>query len=226
MTKNCKNCETQLNEKDNYCAQCGQFVQDKQQQFMPFVVNSMHELFDIDGKLWLTLKTLITKPGKASYDYAQGQRVKYTPALRVYIAISVIFFLLFATLHDLPTSTESVQANLDLYPKAMFVLFPFFAFLASCFFCKSYFINNLIFSMHIHSVGYLLLAMVGSLENFEQKHSILILLQGPAAIYFTWYYFTAFKTMYLEPWWKILLKSVAIYFIYMATLGFVFDQLL
>lgn len=226
MTINCKNCEILLNKDDKYCMQCGQSTQENQRQFVPFMVTSLHELFDVDGRLWLTLRTLLTKPGKASFEYSQGKRVKYTPALRVYIAISVIFFLLFATLHDLPTSTKTVQANLDLYPKAMFVLFPFFAFLSSCFFRKSYYISNLVFSMHIHSITYLLLAIIGSLENAEQKHIIFLVLQAPAAIYFTWYYFSAFKTMYEESWLATLSKSVAIYFLYMSALGFVFDQLL
>ena len=226
MTKVCKNCDTKLAMQDKYCGQCGQQFEEQQRSFVPFMVNSLHEMFDVDGKLWLTLKTLITKPGQVSLEYSQGKKVKYTPALRIYIAISVIFFLLFATFHDLPSGQKAFQSNLDLYPKAMFVLFPFFAFLSNCFFRQSFFINNLVFSMHLHSVAYLLLAMIGSLENAENKHVIFIVLQAPAALYFLWYYFTAFKTMYLAPWWQIILKSSAIYFIYMATLGFVFDRLL
>ena len=227
MTDLCTNCDATLKKDDKFCSQCGQNTQSFQRPFFPFLKNSLHELFDIDGRLSLTLKTMISSPGKLSYEFAQGKRAKYTPPLRLYLMISVIFFLLFSTIEGFANSDKlQSQTNFDLYPKAMFVLFPFFAFVVSWFYRKSYYLNNLVFSMHIHSVAYLLLAIVGPLEKIEQSHQLFLILQVPAAIYFIWYFFTAFKTMFREAWQLTLLKSAAIYFIYMATLGFVFDQLL
>lgn len=224
MTNTCKNCETLLETKDQFCSQCGQSTKTHQRPFFPFITNSLHELFDIDGRLGLTIKTLIFKPGKLSYDYSQGKRVKYTPALRIYLVISVLFFLLFSVFQG--ENNNAIQSNLDLYPKIMFLLFPFFALLTNCFYKTSYYLDNIVFSMHIHSIAYLLLAIVGPLEKFEQEHIGFTLLQVPAIVYFAWYFFTAFKIMYQESWWHTLLKTFAIYFLYMATLGLVFDQLL
>lgn len=227
MSDICSNCHTQIDSEDQYCAKCGQSTQSFERPFIPFLVNLLHELFDIDGRLWLTLKTLVTKPGVASYEYSQGKRVKYTPALRVYLVVSVVFFLLFASMQGLSASnTEASSSSFDLYPKAMFLLFPFFAFLVSCFYRQSYYINNLILSMHIHSITYLVLILIAPLERLEQKFTTLILLQAPVALYFIWYFLSAFKVMFKESWLKTAIKSLSIYFLYMAALGFVFDELL
>ena len=227
MASACENCEAPLNNTDKFCAQCGQSVASYQRPFIPFLINSLHELFDVDGRLGLTLKTLVTRPGKLSYDFSQGKRVKYTPALRLYLAISVIFFLLFAAIQGSEGDALNIPAsNFDLYPKAMFVLFPFFALLASAFFRASYFLHNLVFSMHIHSIAYVILALIGPLERLEQNHLVFTLLQIPAGVYFLWYFLVAFKTMYQQSWGHTVIKSFAIYFVYMAALGLVFDQLL
>jgi hypothetical protein len=77
--------------------------------------------------------------------------------------------------------------------------------------------------MHIHSVVYLCLMFVAPLEAFEHISPILLLLQFPPTIYLIWYIFTAFKTMFHATWPVTIFKACAIYFIYMAMLGIVFD---
>ena len=70
---------------------------------------------------------------------------------------------------------------------------------------------------------YLILMLIAPLEAMEQSHIAFLLLQIPPVLYLTWYILTAFKVVYQQAWWKILLKSMAIYMIYMAMLGVVFD---
>ena len=105
----------------------------------------------------------------------------------------------------------------------MFVLFPVFAFIVQLFFRQSFYIGNLVFSMHLHSIIYLMLMIIAPLEALEQSHLLFLLLQVPPTVYLIWYIFSAFKTIYQQSWLKIVGKTAAIYFIYMSILGIVFD---
>lgn len=227
MTITCSNCKTDLSDDAKYCSHCGQSTKSFRQPFVPFVKESLHELLDIDGRLSRTLKVLVSKPGLASYEFDQGMRAKYTPALRLYLVISVIFFLVFSSFHQAFTGTDSFSnSTIDLYSKAMFALFPLFAVYVKLLFQESYFVTNLVFSLHIHSVGYLVLMLIAPLERLESVHQIFMFLQIPPALYFLWYFITAFKTMYRQSWPRTLLKSALMYLIYMGTLGIMFDVVL
>jgi ribosomal protein L32 len=88
----CANCGHKLNAHVNFCAECGQSARANDASFLSFIRQSTDELLDIDGRLAFTLRTLLFKPGLVSYEISQGKRAKYTPALRLYLALSVLFF--------------------------------------------------------------------------------------------------------------------------------------
>lgn len=223
----CKNCQSELSPDAKFCSQCGQNTRDYHQSFPRFLSDGLHELLDIDGRLWLTIKTLLLKPGLASLEFDQGKRTKYTPPLRLYLVISVLFFLAFSSFQHV-YSGESMGADsaADKYSRAMFVLFPLFAFYVKCFYWNSFYISNLVLSMHLHSIGYLALLLIGPFESIESRHTLFITLQAIPLFYLVWYFFNAFKTMYAQSWPVTILKTSAIYFIYMATFGVVFDVVL
>lgn len=227
MSEVCQNCGASLREGDKFCFQCGQSTKSLQRPFFSFIRESLHELFDIDGRLWLTLKTLVMQPGVAALEYSQGKRTKYTPALRLYLVISLLFFLFFSALQGIsPDNRQYSESAVDMYSKAMFVLFPVFAALVGLLFRNSYYLASLVFSMHIHSIAYVVLAIMAPLEKIQQSNWVVILLQSPAALYFVWYVLRSFKVMYSENWLATVGKTALIYIIYMAIMGFVFDILL
>ena len=88
----CKNCHHPLMSEAKFCAVCGQSAKSLNKPFMSVISETLHETLDIDGRLMLTLKTLLFKPGRLSLDYNLGKRVKYTPPLRMYLVISILFF--------------------------------------------------------------------------------------------------------------------------------------
>lgn len=73
----------------------------------------MHSLLEIDGRAYRTLFYLMTKPAHLSREYFSGRRMRYTPPLRMFIVISVSFFLLvsFYTSVQSLESAISEQAN-------------------------------------------------------------------------------------------------------------------
>jgi hypothetical protein len=65
--------------------------------------------------------------------------------------------------------------------------------------------------------------IISPLEVLEQSHLACLLLQIPPVVYLAWYILRAFKVVYQQAWWLIIIKTMAIYMIYMALLGVVFD---
>jgi len=221
---NCYNCQTILQDDAKYCLQCGQNTVRLNRPFLDVAKEVAHELLDIDGKLGLTLRTMLTKPGKLTHEFNQGKRAKYTPPLRLYLAISILFFIIFSKLYQVyDPGTLLTESMISYYSKAMFVLFPVFALTVQCFFRQSFYIGNLVFSMHLHSMVYLILMVIAPLEAMEQSHLAFLLLQIPPVLYLTWYILTAFKVVYQQAWRQIIIKAGAIYMIYMALLGIAFD---
>jgi len=221
---NCKNCQTGLQNNAKFCLQCGQSAVSLNRPFLEVAKEMTHELLDIDGKLGLSLRTMLTKPGKLTREFNQGKRVKYTPPLRLYLTISILFFIIFSELYKIyDPGTLLTESRISYYSKAMFVLFPVFALIVQLFFRQSFYIGNLVFSMHLHSMVYLILMLIAPFEALEQSHVAFLLLQIPPVLYLTWYIFTAFKVVYQQVWWQVILKAMSIYMIYMTVLGIVFD---
>ncbi|MGI9284837.1 MAG: DUF3667 domain-containing protein, partial [Pseudomonadales bacterium] len=52
------------------------------------------DLLDIDSRLWRSLIPLIFRPGHLTAEYLRGRRVQYIPPFRLYLVLSLIFFLL------------------------------------------------------------------------------------------------------------------------------------
>jgi hypothetical protein len=50
--------------------------------------------FNLEQKLWVTLRVLVTKPGELSLEYFRGRRTRYFPPLKLYLTMSVLFFSL------------------------------------------------------------------------------------------------------------------------------------
>ena len=87
----CLNCGTPM--KGAYCYECGQperhFI-----RFFPRVLWDMiNEAFDLDSKIFRTFMPLMFRPGSLTLEYIAGRRARYINPLRLYIVISLIFFL-------------------------------------------------------------------------------------------------------------------------------------
>ncbi|MBT8114499.1 MAG: DUF3667 domain-containing protein [Arenicella sp.] len=187
----------------------------------------IHESLDIDGRMFLTLKTLLLKPGMLSLEYRNGRRAKYTPPFRMYLVISILFFLLVSTLDFSGYGqVDDSVARSEYYPKIMFVLLPVFALLLQLFFKGTFYLSNLIFAIHIHCISYLAWAVMLPLEEYEKAYPVFIYLQIPFIVYLLVYIVLALKRYYAESWRKVIAKFFAIFFLYVSALGISFDYVL
>lgn len=90
----------------------------------------IEDLFHADHRVWRTLKPLLLQPGFLTKEYLLGRRTRYTPPFRLYIVLSLIFFLT-ASLsgeglvvdksgeaYSIKSATEQPQQSYPLDPQA------------------------------------------------------------------------------------------------------------
>ncbi|MEM9689267.1 MAG: DUF3667 domain-containing protein [Pseudomonadota bacterium] len=88
---NCLNCGAPL--RGQYCGQCGQRARSRLISLWELIRDAFGDLFELDSRLWATLIPLLIRPGKLTYDYLQGKRARFMPPFRMYLVLSLLFFL-------------------------------------------------------------------------------------------------------------------------------------
>lgn len=107
----CKNCGAAL--LGRFCSNCSQAAD----VHVPTTMELAHELLEglthSDSRLWRTLTTLWFKPGRLTEEFVAGRRVAYLPPFRLYLILSILFFLLLSFAH---TSGEIMKFDEALKP--------------------------------------------------------------------------------------------------------------
>lgn len=91
--QDCANCGTQLQGK--FCHACGQENLELHESFGHMMNHAISDYFHFDHQFFHTLKPLFFQPGKLTVEYMAGKRVQYLHPVKMYIFISLVFFLLF-----------------------------------------------------------------------------------------------------------------------------------
>jgi hypothetical protein len=87
----CDNCGAAVPGK--YCSHCGQRFEHAIHSVLHFTREATEDLTHADSRLWSTLIALLFKPGFLTREFLSGRRVRYLPPLRLYLVLSVLFFL-------------------------------------------------------------------------------------------------------------------------------------
>jgi hypothetical protein len=94
----CLNCNAVLY--GEYCSRCGQHVKHHVHSTAHVAAELFEDLTHADHRVWRTLKPLVLRPGEVTVEYLRGKRASYTPPFRLYIVLSVLFFLTASLSHD------------------------------------------------------------------------------------------------------------------------------
>lgn len=91
----CLNCGTPLSGTLSleFCARCGQRSGKPHLSVRDLGRELVAEHFGLDTKIGRTLVMLLRHPGQLTNEFIAGRRVRYVPPLRLYLTLSVIFFL-------------------------------------------------------------------------------------------------------------------------------------
>ncbi len=88
---NCLNCGAAL--AGQYCGRCGQRATSRLISIFELLRDAFGDLFELDSRLWRTVVPLLIRPGQLTKDYLEGRRARYMPPFRMYLVLSLIFFV-------------------------------------------------------------------------------------------------------------------------------------
>jgi len=87
----CANCGAVLT--SHFCPDCGQRAEHSPYSVWHFVREATEDLTHADSRVWRTLTALILRPGYLTREFFDGRRARYLPPVRLYLVLSVLFFL-------------------------------------------------------------------------------------------------------------------------------------
>jgi hypothetical protein len=89
----CLNCGTILEGK--FCHNCGQENLQMKESFGHMINHAVSDYFHFDYQFFHTLRPLFLKPGHLTNEYVLGHRAQYLHPVKMYIFISLVFFIIF-----------------------------------------------------------------------------------------------------------------------------------
>ncbi|PHR57166.1 MAG: hypothetical protein COA47_12215 [Robiginitomaculum sp.] len=89
----CSNCNTVL--EGRYCHVCGQVADTFHRPLWSLFADIFDGLFGLDGRIWRTIPPLMLRPGEITLKYLSGVRKPYLQPFKLFLAASVLFFLVF-----------------------------------------------------------------------------------------------------------------------------------
>lgn len=89
--RRCLNCGAALT--GRYCANCSQAADVHVPSTHELVHEAVEGITHSDSRLWSTLRLLWFVPGKLTLEFIAGRRAAYLPPFRLYLVLSIIFFL-------------------------------------------------------------------------------------------------------------------------------------
>lgn len=95
----CRNCGVRLLRASRFCHACGQATRERLPSMRGLYSEYAQNYVGLEGALWRTLLRLFLLPGSLTAEYLRGRRRRYLLPLRLYLTISVLFFIVigFAT---------------------------------------------------------------------------------------------------------------------------------
>ena len=229
----CLNCGSTL--KGAYCHHCGQKQESKLIPLSAFIQRTFSEYFSLDNQFLATVKKLLLKPGLLTVAWVEGKRQKYTPPVRLYIIISLVYFTVLAltesssffTIMNFDYETGAVYRKW--LPRMMFLMMPLFA---ACLHLvhikqKKYYVEHLIFSIHIYCIIFIISAIQSALRysigaqadvtfaNLPIWYRIIDMILGIGPFL---YLGLSLKRVYQQQTWLVVLKTFALFILFLGIL--------
>lgn len=109
-TSKCLNCEQTLQEKHNYCPNCGQENTNNEVSIGLLMREFTSNFFSFDSRFAHTIKPFLFNPGKITEAFISGKRVFYANPIRWYLVISIFHFFFFSKMFE-PTVDDKKQRS-------------------------------------------------------------------------------------------------------------------
>jgi hypothetical protein len=223
-----------------FCASCGQKAAPIAPTLGYFVHELTHEVLNFDGKIFRSLRLLLTRPGFLTRELFEGRRASYVSPIRLYLSMSLLAFALLTFLNSFgevnveytPSPGETVDpavvermaevertvttALAVWAPRAMFVLVPLFAAFVMLVRRRGghTYPQHLYFALHVHAVGFFAIALNTLLEPLLRIPNGESAAGIPLGLYAIVYFFVAFRRVYETTIWGTLWRTVTLGVLY------------
>ncbi len=97
--RQCENCSVAL--QGPFCHQCGQPERTPIRNLLALSSDAVDYLFDVDARVYRTLRSLFFFPGRLTELYLRGERMSFVRPLRVYLIISALLFVVVNATSDI-----------------------------------------------------------------------------------------------------------------------------
>ena len=207
----CKNCHKLLPGQADFCPACGQSIKVITRPWREVFGELVTELLDFDGRMLVSLRFLMTRPGFLSHEYINGRRLSYTSPIRMYLVTSLVFFFVLPLILPESTVTNAThEVMVDQYSQAMFLLLPLFALLLKIFYRQTYYLAHTVFAVHLFSAMFIVFAAMLSIETAADRYIAVMVVQVVLLFYMMAYFLIALRVNYQESWLKSSLKSLGL----------------
>ncbi len=233
MERICKNCGQELEKNFKYCPACGQEHKDKVVHFKQFILDFLGDYFTFDSLIIRSVRPLLFNPGFLTQEFIVGRRVRYIPPLRMFIFISIVFFLVLGPVEQTIELERSEEAKfLDAFfniwfPRLFFLLLPLFALFLYVFFRKPgrFYLTHFIFSVHFHAFIFVLLTIMVVLIDYIFPSSIFLSQWSfiITILLLEIYLLFALKRVYDQKWLTTILKLVLLNFVHIISAMIIFS---
>jgi hypothetical protein len=109
--ESCDNCGAPLT--GAYCSACGQRVLHHGLSLGEFLGDAAEVITHADSRFWRTFGPLLARPGFLTQQYIKGRRASFLPPFRLYLVLSVVFFLTIPLTSAGPGNAPKVHAQVS-----------------------------------------------------------------------------------------------------------------
>jgi hypothetical protein len=216
----CRNCAETLPDGAGFCSACGQSTRVFTRPWLEVSRELLSELFDLDGRMLVSLRLLLTRPGRLADEFNRGRRAAYTSPLRMYLLISLLFFFVLPLiLPDVPGTSFDHDFSVELYSRGMFILLPVYALLLKLFYRRAYYLAHLVFATYLFSAMFIVFALMLAIEANADRYLAILLIQVALLLYMAAYFVISMRVCYHESWLKSSLKALGLLAIFLPLLG-------
>jgi len=113
----CLNCGAILEGK--FCHTCGQENLELKESFGHMMNHAISDYFHFDHQFFHTLKPLLFKPGFLTNEYMAGRRAQYLHPVKMYIFVSIVYFLVLFNSGQRAAKVEAVNPGKQVPNKVM-----------------------------------------------------------------------------------------------------------
>jgi hypothetical protein len=238
----CPNCRAPRT--GRFCAACGQKAAPLAPTLGYFAREVAHEILNVDGKIFRSLRFLVTRPGFLTRELFAGRRASYVSPIRLYLTASVLAFAAMtffggfgdvdfqytpgpgetvdpAVVERMSEMERTVTTALAVWvPRAMFVLVPLFAALVMLFRRGGghTYPQHLYFALHVHAAVFLASAVNTLLEPLARFPYVATTAGIVLSLYVAAYFFLAFRRVYETTILSTLWRTVAVGLLYSVAL--------